>query len=435
MTIFKLKDSKIKFASNVQSLDLSHTNFISNLTKKKNMYEKKNNLIPFINEKIKLHDINNLHNVDYLEERNKLIDEIESITKNIEDLNYNELNYYSKTHEILTNYYELDNAYEIENNVKEEKQEDTKEVKQMSKLELLNLITQQKKKTQKKKTVVTKTISNNIFNYIDDKKNQNNNLENTEKIVNKSTLYNDYDYLINHKSIKIDNNLCQTCNTSKIFYYDKGFQACTLCNEIEKFKPEIDVTDYNESRIKKPKLAYEKKNHFFVWLTHFQARESKYISDEIVNVILNEIKKYNYSKQEIKSITDNNIIKILKKLDYNKYYKNLSYIRYKITGIKPPAFTKEEENLLIHMFNLIEAPFYKHKPAKRKNFLSYSYILYKFCEKIKYDALENNDIEKCKKYSKYLKLLILLKRKNLREQDAIWKKICNELGWIYYSSL
>jgi hypothetical protein len=87
------------------------------------------------------------------------------------------------------------------------------------------------------------------------------------------------------------------------------------------------------------------------------------------------------------------------------------------------------------MFKIIEEPFYKHKPKKRKNFLSYSYILYKFCEKLKYDAKKNKDLDKCKRYSKYTKQLILLKRKNLREQDITWKKICEEIGWDYYPSL
>lgn len=67
--------------------------------------------------------------------------------------------------------------------------------------------------------------------------------------------------------------------------------------------------------------------------------------------------------------------------------------------------------------------------------MSYSYILYKFCEKLKYDAKQNKDLDKYKRYSKYTKQLILLKRKNLREQDITWKKICEEIGWDYYPSL
>ena len=63
----------------------------------------------------------------------------------------------------------------------------------------------------------------------------------------------------------------------------------------------------------------------------------------------------------------------------------------------------------------------KHCPPERKNFLSYSYVLHKFCELLEYDNL--------------LCYFSLLKsREKLQEQDKIWKKICEELKWEYIPS-
>ena len=61
-------------------------------------------------------------------------------------------------------------------------------------------------------------------------------------------------------------------------------------------------------------------------------------------------------------------------------------------------------------------------PTNRKNFLSYSYVLHKFCELLEYDHL--------------LEYFSLLKsREKLHAQDLIWEKICNDLNWEFIPSL
>ena len=107
---------------------------------------------------------------------------------------------------------------------------------------------------------------------------------------------------------------------------------------------------------------------------------------------------------------------LLKKLNKSKYYEHVPYITTILNGIQPPTMPQALEDKLRLMFHKIQAPFEKHKPANRKNFLSYSYILYKFCE-----LLGEDD---------YLPCFPLLKSKEkLYIQDQIWSKICKELQW------
>lgn len=107
---------------------------------------------------------------------------------------------------------------------------------------------------------------------------------------------------------------------------------------------------------------------------------------------------------------------LLKKLKYNKYYEHVPYITNILNGINPPKMTLELEERLRRMFQEIQEPFNKHCPENRKNFLSYSYVLYKFCE-----LLGEDD---------YLECFPLLKSKEkLHQQDVIWKNICGELMW------
>ena len=61
-------------------------------------------------------------------------------------------------------------------------------------------------------------------------------------------------------------------------------------------------------------------------------------------------------------------------------------------------------------------------PPSRKNFLSYAYVLHKFCELLEFDDL--------------LEYFPLLKsREKLHQQDIIWKKICRDLKWQFIPSL
>ena len=74
------------------------------------------------------------------------------------------------------------------------------------------------------------------------------------------------------------------------------------------------------------------------------------------------------------------------------------------------------------MFKEIQTPFIKNCPEERKNFLSYSYVLHKFCELIELDHL--------------LTYFPLLKsREKLQQQDKIWEKICRDLEWQYIPSI
>ena len=74
------------------------------------------------------------------------------------------------------------------------------------------------------------------------------------------------------------------------------------------------------------------------------------------------------------------------------------------------------------MFKEIQMPFMKHCPESRKNFLSYSYVLHKFCELLEFDHL--------------LEYFPLLKsREKLHQQDVIWEKICKDVQWQYIPSL
>ena len=94
----------------------------------------------------------------------------------------------------------------------------------------------------------------------------------------------------------------------------------------------------------------------------------------------------------------------------------------KITGKHPPLLDHTTEEYLKVLFKKIEKSFNKVCPSNRNNFLSYSYVLNKI-----FQLHGKTDM------AEYFPLL--KSREKLKYQDEIWKKICEDLGWVFYPSL
>ena len=143
------------------------------------------------------------------------------------------------------------------------------------------------------------------------------------------------------------------------------------------------------------------------------------VPDLLYNKILIELKK-----ERINNIDEIDILKmrkILKHLGYNKYYEHIPHILTKI-GKTPPKLSREVEEELRSLFKQIQEPFSIYCPKNRKNFLSYSYTLHKFCELLGLDDIA--------------KLFPMLKsREKLKEQDILWKNICKYLKWQFIPSI
>ncbi len=250
-------------------------------------------------------------------------------------------------------------------------------------------------------------------------------IQNYDACKNKKDLFKKYMEEVENDPYFMDNEVqqpafsvfssnCETCLSSNLFYddvssdtvcMDCGFAQYTFSGE-RSYKEEQE----NETKII---YSYKRENHFNEWLAQFQAKEVTNISQEVFDLLKSEFRKQKASKSDI---THTRVRELLKKLKLNKYYEHVPYITSILNGIKPPRMTQDLEEKLRVMFHHIQKPFTKHCPPERKNFLSYSYILYKFCE-----LLSEDDFLIC---------FPLLKSKDkLYKQDQIWKNITDELHW------
>jgi len=214
--------------------------------------------------------------------------------------------------------------------------------------------------------------------------------------------------------------ICEKCDKEMVFSINEAQFYCEGCGHQEFVLIDSDKPSYKDPPREVTYYAYKRINHFNEWLAQFQAKESTEIPEEVFEAIMEELKKERISNTE--SIKPAKIREILKKLKHTNFYEHVPYILNRINGKTAPVMSREVEEKLRFMFKEIQSSFVKHCPKNRSNFLSYSYVLYKFCE-----LLELDD---------YLQCFPLLKnRDKLYNQDKIWQLICKDLSWEFIRSI
>jgi predicted RNA-binding Zn-ribbon protein involved in translation (DUF1610 family) len=217
---------------------------------------------------------------------------------------------------------------------------------------------------------------------------------------------------INHDDGSNRIKYCVECNIEKVLDMAESAYICPCCGDSETIILDEDrqIKDYS---------PYRRLNHFREWLNQFQAKQSPDIPEQVFIDIVKELNKNRIV--DLSTLNKTNMKLILKKLDYNIYYEHVAYIINKLNNLPPPKITRDMEKLFISMFFKIQDPWEMYKQAGRKNFLSYSYVLHKFCELLELDHL--------------LECFPLHKDPDkIMENDQIWEKICKQLRWEYISS-
>ncbi len=214
---------------------------------------------------------------------------------------------------------------------------------------------------------------------------------------------------------------CNNCGSTELERdHASSDDVCRECGTT--FYVQSEEVGYREEQdIEKTIVySYRRENHFNEWIAQFQAKESTNVPSDVIEKLRSEFKKQKI--KDVSEITHAKVKEFLKKLGMSKYYEHIPYITSILNGIQPPAMPQALEDKLRIMFKHIEKAWEKNKPADRKNFLSYSYTLYKMCE-----LLGEDD---------YLPCFQLLKSKEkLYKQDQMWKSICKELQWEWIKTI
>jgi len=243
----------------------------------------------------------------------------------------------------------------------------------------------------------------------------------------KARIYDNYLELNDPKYIKkqIDSdesNFCNNCNTFKILCNIDALLICPICSTqsskiIEPEKPSFKDPPHDNY------FAYKRENHFRDHLNRVQAKETTKIPQEVFDAVLYEFSKERYTN--LADLDEKKVKSYLKKYiryGFNKYYENIQQIINVLTGLKPLNIPIEREEKLISLFLKIEKAFIKHCPESKYNLTSYPILIYKECQILGYDEYLPYFVHFTESKSGAKK----------KEQNEIWKKICEECDLPYY---
>jgi len=220
--------------------------------------------------------------------------------------------------------------------------------------------------------------------------------------------------------IESDYGCCPVCDSEMHFSQNEALLGCPECGYQDFILIDSEKPSYKDPPREISYFAYKKINHLNEWLAQFQAKETTEIPQEIFELIQSELKKERII--DTIKLKPSKLREILKKLKLSKYYEHVAHIMNRLNGVQAPVLSREVEDKLRFMFREIQPSFIKHCPKGRSNFLSYSYVLYKFCQLLELDE--------------FLPCFPLLKsREKLYMQDKIWQCICEDMGWEFIKSI
>jgi predicted nucleic acid-binding Zn-ribbon protein len=250
--------------------------------------------------------------------------------------------------------------------------------------------------------------------------------QNENRGLSRDVLLEQYLLKVNPDYVKKTNELddmsgeCLDCGADMMFSQTEAMLYCPECGATEFMLIDSDRPSYKDPPRESSYYAYKRINHFNELLAQFQAKGNFEIPQEIFDLILAELKKQRIT--DFKTLKYKQMREVLRKLKLNRQYDHISYIISRLNGSIAPVMSRETEEKLRHMFKEIQPSFQKHCPKNRRNFLSYSYVLYKFCELLELDE--------------FLGSFPLLKnRDKLYQQSKVWQLICFDMGWEYIRSI
>ena len=213
---------------------------------------------------------------------------------------------------------------------------------------------------------------------------------------------------------------CTECGSDMMFSQNEAMLYCPDCGMTEFMLIDSDRPSYKDPPRESSYYAYKRINHFNELLAQFQAKGSTEIPQDVFDQIITELKKQRIT--DFKNLKYRQMREVLRKLKLNRQYDHIPYIISRLNGSIAPVMDRETEEKLRHMFKEIQPSFQKHCPKNRRNFLSYSYVLYKFCELLELDE--------------FLGSFPLLKnRDKLYQQSKVWELICQDMSWEFIRSI
>ncbi len=215
--------------------------------------------------------------------------------------------------------------------------------------------------------------------------------------------------------------LCPNCDTQLERESDSSL-VCSRCGVSVQVQDAVSTNVSWNDEMDYVSFQYKRANHFCEWVNTSMAKQNCEIPKDIIDNCMKRLAREKILPEQIDAAR---IRQVLKELKLRKYYEHSLLIACRLTGKTPPRITPEQEEELRNMFAQMQEPFEQVRDKlfpERKNFLSYSYILFKFCEILGLQDFKQN-------------FTLLKGRDKLHKQDQIFRAICQKLNWSFTPSV
>jgi len=254
--------------------------------------------------------------------------------------------------------------------------------------------------------------------------------------------------------------VCPSCNVPLLIMGSAAIMGCPSCKRSVTFIQATSSRIAYGQEVEFASFTYRKEAHFQEWLNCFQFKESTRVPEEVLALVMyvhatratataasaasattaaditvvsvREAMRTmaNGVSEEVVAGTartmralgtyagekSERVFDMVRAEGMNKYYDNKQQICTRISGKPAPNMSPHQEEQARCMFSAIIPLYLKHKPPERKNFLSYSVCLYKFCQLMGWHS--------------FLKSFTLLKGlAKLLVQIQIFDLISKDLDW------
>ena len=216
--------------------------------------------------------------------------------------------------------------------------------------------------------------------------------------------------------------LCPECNEVMVKHGNGGSLVCRTCGLCSTIQDSTSGVVSFSDDVEYANFTYKRGNHFQEWVNTTMAKQNCDVPEDVKLQVMKVLVRDRVAPD---SVNARRVREVLKELKLRKWYEHAMLIACILTGREPPRMTPDMEDQLKLRFSQIQEPFEIYRETifpDRKNFLSYSYVLYKLCE---LEDLE--DFKQC--------FSLLKGRDKLFRQDQLWKAICNHLDWKFVPSI
>ena len=191
--------------------------------------------------------------------------------------------------------------------------------------------------------------------------------------------------------------------------------SCPACGYSVTYLDATSASTAFDEMIEFSQYSYKRINHFSMHLALIQGKESHRIADDVLRAVMGDL----YDRAGVRAadeITPRRVRESLRRLRLRKAYDHVTQITARLSGRRPPRIPPETEEQLRNLFLQMQPAFQRHAPKTRTNFLSYSYVIYRCFQLLGLHHM--------------LESVTLLKgRDKLEANDAIFRKMSEELGW------